>query len=445
MNSTPFNTSFIRILLLITLVAPINTANAGMFTAFRAMIIHMSTPNLSNAADQVVTMGSAITDITFSNSGGAISSCTVAPTLPAGLSINSATCAISGTPTKVKAATLYTVTATANAPGRTATATVGLAIFMTPTTLTAVATGVPNEIMLSWTRVTDATAYRLYQTTDATFVQAGNSDPSQFSVYSPAATSIDTTATSITMTLSGAATVYYVVTAINGSAESLSNPIPVAATAHAFKFSQVTSSTGQVWMDRNLGASQVATSSTDPASYGDLYQWGRPADGHQKRKSATTATLAVNTAPGHADFITITGPRGPYDWTIPNTGDVDGALRGKFLAKTDGSGICPTGFNVPTEAQLKAEINIWDTTNSAAVGAFNSVLKLPVAGGRIMQTGGLGNVSAVGYYWTRSIVPIGRWYRYAHYLGFGSGSHNIYLQFHNVGRSEGRSIRCIKN
>jgi hypothetical protein len=41
-------------------------------------------------------------------------------------------------------------------------------------------------------------------------------------------------------------------------------------------------------MDRNLGASQVATSSTDPASYGDLYQWGRPADGHQIRTSAIT-------------------------------------------------------------------------------------------------------------------------------------------------------------
>jgi hypothetical protein len=62
------------------------------------------------------------------------------------------------------------------------------------------------------------------------FTQAGNSNPSQFSVYSPAATSIDTTATSITMTLSGTATVYYVVTAINGSTESLSNAIPVAAT-----------------------------------------------------------------------------------------------------------------------------------------------------------------------------------------------------------------------
>jgi hypothetical protein len=37
------------------------------------------------------------------------------------------------------------------------------------------------------------------------------------------------------MTLSGTDTVYYVVTAINGSAESLSNTIPAAATAHAFE------------------------------------------------------------------------------------------------------------------------------------------------------------------------------------------------------------------
>jgi hypothetical protein len=34
-------------------------------------------------------------------------------------------------------------------------------------------------------------------------------------------------------------------------------------------------------------------------------------------------------------------------------------LRSAFLAKTDGSGVCPTGFNVPTEAQLKAEIDMY--------------------------------------------------------------------------------------
>jgi hypothetical protein len=32
--------------------------------------------------------------------------------------------------------------------------------------------------------------------------------------------------------------------------------------------------TGKIWMDRNLGATQVATSSTDANSFGDLYQWG---------------------------------------------------------------------------------------------------------------------------------------------------------------------------
>jgi len=38
---------------------------------------------------------------------------------------------------------------------------------------------------------------------------------------------------------------------------------------------------GKTWMDRNLGAYQVATSSTDANAYGDFYHWGRRSDGHQ--------------------------------------------------------------------------------------------------------------------------------------------------------------------
>ncbi len=37
-------------------------------------------------------------------------------------------------------------------------------------------------------------------------------------------------------------------------------------------FGTVTSA-GQIWMDRNLGASRVATSLYDVLAYGDLYQW----------------------------------------------------------------------------------------------------------------------------------------------------------------------------
>jgi hypothetical protein len=49
--------------------------------------------------------------------------------------------------------------------------------------------------------------------------------------------------------------------------------------------------TGRVWLDRNLGVSQVATSSTDEASYGGLFQWGRLQDGHENRTSNTTVRL----------------------------------------------------------------------------------------------------------------------------------------------------------
>ena len=52
--------------------------------------------------------------------------------------------------------------------------------------------------------------------------------------------------------------------------------IPASATAVV----DVTYGT-QTWMDRNLGARRVATAINDVLSYGNHYQWGRPADGHE--------------------------------------------------------------------------------------------------------------------------------------------------------------------
>ena len=72
----------------------------------------------------VYTMGMAITANTPSSGGGAVTSYSVSPSLPAGLSLNTSTGVISGTPTAVKATATYTVTA-----GNTAgTTTVGLVI-----------------------------------------------------------------------------------------------------------------------------------------------------------------------------------------------------------------------------------------------------------------------------------------------------------------------------
>ncbi len=58
-----------------------------------------------------------------------------------------------------------------------------------------------------------------------------------------------------------------------------------------------------IWLDRNLGATQVATSITDSNAYGDLFQWGRPADGHEKRDSNTTTIQATTPQPENGDFF----------------------------------------------------------------------------------------------------------------------------------------------
>ncbi len=80
------------------------------------------------------------------------------------------------------------------------------------------------------------------------------------------------------------------------------------------------STTNKIWLDRNLGATQVATSSTDTAAYGWLYQWGRLTDGHQIRTSTTTAILSSTDVPLTDDFIT--APIAPFDWRTPQNNNL---------------------------------------------------------------------------------------------------------------------------
>jgi uncharacterized protein (TIGR02145 family) len=178
-----------------------------------------------------------------------------------------------------------------------------------------------------------------------------------------------------------------VATNINGNSD------PSSASNSVTPVSTVTnSSTGKIWIDRNLGASQVATSSTDAASYGDLYQWGRAADEHQIRTSGTTTTLSSSNTPGHGNFILSSAS--PYDWRSPQNDNLWQGVSGT-------NNPCPNGYRLPTEAEWEAERLSWLMSNSD--GAFMSKLRLPMAGYRDCKDGSLGGVGSSGSYWSSTI------------------------------------------
>ncbi len=187
----------------------------------------------------------------------------------------------------------------------------------------------------------------------------------------------------------------------------------------------VTSATGRVWMDRNLGASQVATGLTDTAAYGDLYQWGRGTDGHEKRTSATTATLSSSDVPGHGKFIL--APGSPYDWRSPQNDNLWQGVSGT-------NNPCPAGFRLPTAIEWDTERASWDSNDDA--GAFASPLKLVSAGYRYFSDGTFMGVGSIGYYWSSSVDG-----NVAKYLYFGS---NL-AQLGSFYRAFGFGVRCIQD
>ena len=189
-------------------------------------------------------------------------------------------------------------------------------------------------------------------------------------------------------------------------------------------YGTVVGANSSCWLDRNLGAAQVPTSVSDANGYGDLFQWGRLADGHQLRTSTNISTLSSTDVPGNANFILSSSV--PNDWRNPQNNNLWQGVNGT-------NNVCPTGFRIPTVAEFVDQRGIFVLNDG--IRAYASPLKLPWAGLRLSD-GVIYDEGIQGFYWTSNFDGTNSTTEY-----FQSGS----LGELNYGRATGASVRCIKN
>ncbi len=201
--------------------------------------------------------------------------------------------------------------------------------------------------------------------------------------------------------------------------------------------------TGKIWLDRNLGAERACATPNDPKCYGDLYQWGRNTDGHEKRNSETTTVKEISIKNTSSKFV-LGG-----DW-MEDGEDNGGAYRDANWQRTDGGSVCPKGFRIPTVDEAEAELDILDVSRINRNNTLDkNFLKLPTGGWRLngwMAYGKEGEIT-LKYY---DDNPFGAIWVYnvsqpTDYYGFTKDDSYVGGSEFPFDRSVGLSVRCIKD
>jgi len=194
---------------------------------------------------------------------------------------------------------------------------------------------------------------------------------------------------------------------------------------------------GNIWLQQNLGSTQVATTMTDANSYGDVYQWGRWNDGHEKRTSTTTTVPTTNNPSGLTTTSNsfIIGSSTDW-WDGGSLTDTWSAVTSANTSASEGCDPCKaigTGWVMPSETDWTGIKTAESISNPAT--AFASNLKLPASGYRSSSTGNYTFVDQRGYYWSSTTSTLGGKYFYV-------GS-TIVNPSAGAMRGQGHAVRCI--
>ncbi len=200
--------------------------------------------------------------------------------------------------------------------------------------------------------------------------------------------------------------------------------------------------TGKKWLDRNIGAKQVATSPTDYLSYGDLFQWGRPADGHQlfNWTSATegvpvngiTETRFTSDVPNSNLFVVPAAF--PWDWRDSRTE--------RWALNPQGP--CPLGWHVPSEQEWRDDMGVNSVDGAERVLKLQ-FLKLTTSGGRYFCCEGILSGNSDTHYWASSIKDIADGYQAGTINYSYSAGDYVDARINSFPVNAGNPVRCIRD
>ncbi|MDR1848356.1 MAG: hypothetical protein LBR17_09635 [Bacteroidales bacterium] len=187
-----------------------------------------------------------------------------------------------------------------------------------------------------------------------------------------------------------------------------------------------------IFLDRNLGAISADCASSD--SWGDLYQWGRATDGHEKRYADTTYTIAKTFEAGNSLFIV--DEKKANDWMLNPDYDL--------WQQDDRNNPCPCGYRLPTSAEWRALLSLGYEVKYTSGGYFyldidHGKLLLPAAGLRNGYNGNFQHIGTRGYYWAADAVSKGT----SGCIDFNKDDITTNITIYGF-RVFGRSVRCVK-
>ncbi|MGH1517567.1 T9SS type A sorting domain-containing protein [Chryseobacterium sp. JK1] len=209
----------------------------------------------------------------------------------------------------------------------------------------------------------------------------------------------------------------------------------------AVSYHTVRGADGKIWLQQNLGSTKVASGLTDEDAYGDFFQWGRWADGHQVRSSAINGTSPSPNNPqglsgGSVSFYSAGYNSGANWWSNGEPSDQWDASDISSVSESVGVDPCQAignNWRLPSKEEVEEMLTAENITEYDS--ALNSNLKLIPAG--MKDYNGIFSPGTRLYLWTSTPSEY-----------TGSGQHLYISQFsalmNSMGRDGGQSVRCIK-